>query len=393
MSELDRLKKIAELVDYTFDRSKLTETIRSYSKLPRMLGIATLLKANDCQYNDGASVIEIETPRGKFIFPKDGYTDGYRFQEAIARKTAGGNGMICLPAIDGVMVGAKPADKWSFKEEWDHREVSSTKAVYGGDFMTKAEDHLDDEDEFQALDLTEDIFYHNVLLSKRDARDFGKVNPDMDYIPCEGMCMTKPHVHAVAGKYEGAQVMGLECAPPFDLHPRWGDFPPLRPDMEQVVEIAVDKASGMLQQLDTAAQGAAKKQQAAASAVQDKKLGKASAGEGVETLENFIKSTDTSWTSIKALYSEPKTAKWAAAEHFSTSKSGQKKVKADWNKKFESHILPYLEGEGSPLKMVLEKIWACDSDKRKFMANYMVRRLVVGGFVQQADNGNLFHEN
>lgn len=378
MSAGSRLKEIASLTNLTFDPQNLRNIIRSYSKVPKMISVAALFKVNNLSLKDGQKCLEIETPHGKIEVPKDGYSDGYRLQEAVVSKTVGGKGMIYLPAIDGVMVGSTPAEKWGFKEAWDARTSSTSTAIWGGSFQTKAIDY-DDDDDYSELNLTQDPHYYNVLLTNREKRDFSAVNPSLNYIECTGDCLPKKHYHGVHGLYRGAVVNGTQCAPPFELLPIWNKLQRFDPESAALVETAVKTAAVTLTPLVSAP----------ASSDPPKSTVPKPSGEGAQALAEIISQTRP-WAAILETYRNPKTAKWASTDGFTTSKSGQNKIKQKWNAIYSEQMLPLFEGEGTPVVTAMQRAWDLDTHENKALANYIVRRMCSGdsGLIEN-QNGNL----
>ena len=387
MSESDKLSQIAKLVGFKFDKQALRYTIKSFSKHPKMIGIAALFTANNMKLIDDEKVMKIETTHGLITIPKDGSTDGYRIQDAAISKVKGGKNMILLPKIDGVMVDKTPNQKWAFKEAYDLREPGETGTIWGGDFQTVADDYLDENDEFVAVPIPKNEHYFNIVMSNRDAKDFKEKNPEFFFKDCTEDCMKRAHVHAVHGFYSGAFVHGYVCAPPLYLHPTWKKVGTLNPENARVVDAAVDRAATVFQPLadavarDAPARGfiPSPRRVSAAGASAIEVLGrKVERWAGAETLLGFINNPDSSWQDVLDCFRDPKTAKWASSSQLRSSKAGQEKIKKGWNKLYQRDILPMVEGEGSPFKDVLEAVWDADKNEAKFVACYFMRRLTEG---------------
>jgi hypothetical protein len=371
MSSAEKLRQIAALSEISFDEARLTRIIRSYSKTSKMIGIAALCKANQIAYSDEAGYTTLKTKFGNIKMPKDKHSDAYRLQEAAQANTRGGKGMICLPAIDGIMVGATPGEKWAFKEAWDLKEISETTAVWGGSFTTKAEDY-DDGENYAVLGLEATPHYYNVLLTMREKREFQETNPGLAYVECEQGCLAKKHWHGVHGRYAGAVVGGVHCAPPYSLLKQWKSLPLFEAIDDQLVKSAVMKAKTILQPLAEVARKTPEKP-----AKKEPADTRTPGERGSEALKTLIDNPQP-WEDISTLYRSSESADWASSKAYCNSGSGQKKLKMKWNKTYEEQILPLLEGEGTLKQEVLKAAWDADPDKSKKVATYIMRRLTSG---------------
>lgn len=342
-----------------------------------MIGIAALFAANGMKLIDGDTIVKIETVHGSINLPKDNLSDALRLQEAVEDKCVGGKGMIAVPSIKKDKVLGDPKLKWVFKGLWDDREILDTLAVWGGDFQTHAEDHLNVDDEFVEVNLSATEFYYNVCLSTRDANAFKEKNPSFTMVVCEEACMKKPHKHAVCGRYRGSTVGEYRCAPPLYLHPVWGMIKSLDP---QSVKQGSAEHGPLKNTRKSAAHFYKNRKNLDDKSAIDVIGRKPVRWEGAEKLAKFIANPASTWSQVLDVFSDPKTAKWASSSLIAKSKSHQKKLKLGWSLKFFREVVPLLKGDGSPLRTVLDTIWRLDEREDKLVACYFTRRLVEGNF-------------
>jgi hypothetical protein len=364
-----------------------------------MIGVAALLNGNGVKFVDNDHFMEFDYPGfGEPLrIAKDGYSDNYRLQEAVERKVKGGKGMIALPNLSG-QVAISEQLKWEFKDYYDKRheipvnDCNSGRTRWGGSFQTKAIDY-DDDVEYTALDLSTSFHYFNILLTAREKKDFEAVNPGLYYEACEEDCLTRPHFHGVHGCYPEANLGPVHCAPSFEMFNRWANLiPMLNPLVAATAEgeKAKGKAPVREERRSTPLPEERSERPVEGKGENGKKGGKKSAG--AYTLKTYMEDCPP-WSQVQETYRTPEAAKWADTGLYSSSNSGQRKLKQKWNTIYTEKILPMVGGKGSPVQSVLKRAWDIDSDHKKVIANYCIRRLTSGDSgVVETEDGMLIAE-
>lgn len=346
-----------------------------------MIGVAAILSANGMELIDGPSSMVIRTIHGVIDIPKDYLSDALRLQEALVEKCPVLADMLVLPKISGNEIFDRPNICWAFKRLWDARDVQDTYQIWGGDFQTYAEDHLDDKEEFVELDIDVEEHYYNVCLSNRDVGAFMEKNPEFEIRECDKACMKRAHKHAIHSFYKGGAlecgtIAVWECAPPLRLHPLWDK-------LSIMVDNYVHECSSQepkKDKKDKAAKNASKKSRSVDDDIFTGYGITFSKWEGAQTFNVFRKDPESTWTKVTEYFKDPKTARWASSLLAAKSKSHQKRLKVEWNILFFSKIVPLLKGEGSPMRTVMDAIWNSDQTNGKILSCYLMRRLMEGGF-------------
>eukprot|EP00493_Phyllostaurus_siculus_P026330 UN26675 len=193
---------ISSLTHFKFDETKLKDRIKRYTQLPSMLTVEGICRINGVKYEEHDTHVVFTNKDNVVTIPKDGHSDAYRIQDMIEAQTVGGSGMIYLPTLSGIMEGKTVEEKWAFKQAWDERVEGYTEHLWGGSFLTRVDDYVDDDTgDIVEVDLTLP-YYYNIAMHRRDKNAFAGVNPDFAYKECKGDCLGKPslHFHAVAGR-------------------------------------------------------------------------------------------------------------------------------------------------------------------------------------------------
>lgn len=360
-----------------------------------MISIAALLKSNGVTLADHVKHLEIRCPDafdGALVIPKDGYSDNYRLQEAVEAKTKGGKGLIILPSLSH-QSEQTAGEKWIFKSLWDARQEApksnfdSGDKRWGGSYETKALDYDDDFD-YCKLDLEEEPHYYNVLLTVREKKDFSLVNPDMNYVECRGPCLSRVHFHAVHGLYSEAKIGDVCCAPAFEMFNRWAAIPLLDPLKISGEEPEENKPSQ--EPVESKTEG---------ESIEEDECAKDTSGDdeepktaGAAALKKYMDNCPP-WCEIQDAYRTPDSAKWADTGLYTSSSSGQRKLKQRWGQLYTEKILRMLAEGKAPVQAVLKRAWDSDQDSRKVLANYLVRRLTSGDSgVVETEDGMLIAE-
>jgi hypothetical protein len=355
-----------------------------------MLGAAALLKSCHLSFVDGNGFLRIyATANGsRMRMPKDDYSDSLRFAEALEEKIPTDDFGRPLAGVFPTPLGYEgdvPADEsLTFERAWRRRSYDFTFVRWGHCYQTMAWQHMQGG-VFQELDISANReHYYNILLFPHEKEEFVLVNPNFEIEMCNQRCVTASkggksmHFHAVHGFYKGSVVAGIDCAPPFRLSPHWVNQ--YRFDMD-----ILKKTLGMPppEEIATIPKGVPV-------AIEDVSL--AGPGDGAMTLAGFCggRSHFAEWELLKVTYRTPTSALWASTAAYSASHSGQRKIRNEWNKEFQELVLPKLWGKGSPLPVVLQRVWETDKGASKIKANYFMRRLFgLGGIAYKDPKQNI----
>merc|ERR1711988_333051 len=417
---VEYIQRISQTTGFVFDEKKLKTMISKYTRLPRMLTVEGICRINGVKYEDRKESVAFVMQGGKTIsLPKDHYSDAYRVQQMIEAQTFGGEGMIYLPSISGVMEGKTVEEKWNFKTLWDERKTDITYCLWGGSFLTNSNDYVDhNTGQFKALCMDEP-YYYNVAMPIRDRDAFEKRNPRFEFSDCTDDCLGNPfpHYHAVAGCYEGAKVGGVDCAPPaMCLTGEAEKFPDLNPTNNHYAECQTALAKVELLNLggkpSMAGKQPAKPSPAGPSSgavprnagitrapVNEKRPVPGKFGYGTRAPEGRV------WKGKKAFYDWAKLTVPPSYEEFkdffspphgppfpeieTRTKSGAKTLKGTWGQVYKRDVMPKLE-EGYPLNTLLQKMWNIDQSESKHPTAYLLRRLMSEVDIVQDKDGYVF---
>lgn len=354
-----------------------------------MFTIAALFRPQGLNYGDHDDHFWIAKPCSArpgykdwlLRIPKDGLTDMWRLQEAVEEKTRGGRGVVMIPYLKSDDLPSEAY--WSFKEQWDNRSISETTHMWGGAFVSKAEDY-DDGEEYQVLDLTQAPHYYNILLNIREKREFQQVNPGLAYVECTDACLAKRHFHGVHGLYKGAvleadfgvggaKIAPRFTAPPLSLLEAWRELPGFNMKQNEGVPFIKEH------------EGPGDEGAAARCAIESdvgttsKRAGRIpkKATVGARAMMALMQKLPH-WPEVEVAYRTPESAKWADPEKHVASAAGQRKLREKWNAEYTKVMLPMVQGEGNSVDAVLRKAWNSDSDPMKVKAAYFLRRLTAG---------------
>lgn len=334
-----------------------------------MIGVATLFDSNGIKLVD-SNVLLINTPRGQVNVPKDFISDAFRVVEAVEEKCPLVKGMVSLPKMRGDTVLNSLESNWIFKDLWDRRTIRDTVALWDGDFLTYADDHLDLDGDFKEINIEPIEHYHNICLTIAEAELFIQSNPAFTVVGCEKSCMQETHVHAVHGRYNGAELVRNGetvwcCAPPLRLHPIWekvfikiptipSDVAPGVPHLSKYFVHAGDCARATCSGNDIVP----------------------GTWEGAQVLKKFVENPATTWSQVLVAFNDPVMASWA-------SPSGCHKLTC-WDYSsvdiVYNRIIEMLK-KGAQLAKVLEIIWGADKlQDDKLVQRDLMKRLMDRGF-------------
>jgi hypothetical protein len=333
------------------------------------------MKLRRMSYVEGYSTMIICVGPNGISVPKDGQTDGYRLLEALQEKLPfredGALAVDIFPIpLQSAIAKMSPHIFLGFEQAWERREPQFTTRRWGECFQTMGKQYIKGDD-CRVLELGKVEHYYNIVLTRYEKALFEKVNPCLRYEPCNAHCLPltvqKPHFHAVHGYYPGAMVGEDHCPPPMRLIPAWAAIPAFT--LEEIRTVV--PATEYFKVNDDKRYAEAKKLESE---------GGYRLGDGAQVLASFCYNDgeDAEWSNLCEVYRSPHSALWASVlAHYPTT-AGQRKIRKRWNEKFQAEILPMLQGQGTPILTVIEKVWKLDDTSAKTVASYMMRRLFAG---------------
>lgn len=356
---------MADRAKFPVHRHEIMKGIEFHA--PR-LSVAALFDHNDLGLRFDEHSFYIDTPCGVLTIPKDGRSDAYRLREAVVEKTPGGDGMVnVLPVNSAEPKNAAMDVVWAFKEAWDNREPMNTVHIWGGSFITRANEY-EDNGSYEHLDLQSTSHYYHILLTRREYGEFAHANPGLAYVECSLKCLPRKHYHGVHGCYKGAYVDGFPCAPPLRLLQAWNELPEFsRPVYKpkktpKRVAVAPRVEEGAVEGIPSLAV----------------KRAPLPEGGGAQILALII-DRRRPWSAIEETYRRPNAANWASLEGIIAPEAARKAVYKKWNRIYKRTFAPMLRDGGTPVASIVQRAWDEDPTPHKTMANYFVLRMVTGG--------------
>jgi hypothetical protein len=349
---------------------------------PFLVSAAALLNKHGLSYEETRQDIVIEGPLGKLKFPRDGWSDMMRFSKALQSKIPLRKKrhvvMVTLPRLSWG-AGSAPAVSYStFMEAWVKKKAEVTFRMWGGAFLTEAHEY-ERERGYVQLDLAAEHYY-NIAMSYPEWKQFSKVNPAFQMQACQKRCLSgkkSGHYHAVHGKYSGSFVAGMPCSPPWKFAPDW-----VKLNILEREAVGWSKGVAMFPHAGKGVPISAPNWLDGYWPI-----------EGTRVLAQICEApkndwTDADWSKLCQLYRTPRAARWGLAEAYSPAPSG-KHVVCTLDYYYISNIFPMLEGKGSPVPRILQRIWKADSTAPKVCSIYLLTRLCCDSRVGIVSEGVL----
>jgi hypothetical protein len=352
----------------------------SADESPPTLGVAALLKTCSMTYTDCQNVIRIYRGKRQGVrgptciaaIPKDGYSDGYRFREALQEKVLRFGGNLPLVEVSPVVLTKKPmahAIRSSFGDAWKERVSEVTVKMWGSCFQSMAWEHKD-RGNFVKLNLKVEHYY-NVVVSPLEEEAFSKKNPFLTKVTCDKQCLIKvslemgydKHCHFVHGAYAGSRVDGVDCAPPFRLSKFW--------ENEIFLDhVRVDKALRAPHASDASPEGGVP-------AVPSRKIFWDD-GRGTKLLKELVERKDeVGLLFLRKMYQNPHAAEWATQLPEDNEQKAELLQRRD-----ELCRMAFMLGkEGKSLSHILTRLWRADRTEEKVAASYAIREHVLSDHV------------
>jgi hypothetical protein len=319
-------------------------------------------------YEDCEHVIRI--CRGKnaaliVAVPKDGYSDAYRFRDALQEKIPGTRDDVPLVEVSQITLAGKPlndACKASFGEAWAKKGRNVTLKVWGNCFQTMAWEHKR-KGEFVELDLDAEHYY-NVVVSAEEEKEFYEKNPKFAKRGCGKECIKRvlgelgieSHTHFVHGAYDGSKVDGFDCAPPLRLAKKWENG-----------------VSPHLRRLGQAKQASHRPSRPAGGIIVNVRGNPWETGRGAQLFAGWvIRRAEVTFAEIRPTLLEPRAAEWACR-----LPEGEMQKAEEEGRRLRLFNRVWSLGVGASLEQILDTLSKEDRTEDKRASMYTLRHWIV----------------